>query len=132
MGCAFEDVVAALGLEPGDLFADGSIGSARSEIVKTYSYVDETGQRVLHQTVRYAPKQFRQRRPDPTSPDGWAWNLNGTRRVLYGLPYLVAAQKHGHPVYVVEGEKDADKVIAAGQIATTCPMGAGKWRDEYS
>jgi hypothetical protein len=32
----------------------------------------------------------------------------------------------------VEGEKDADRLYEVGFVATTCPMGAGKWRREYN
>ena len=35
-------------------------------------------------------------------------------------------------VYIVEGEKDADNLSKLGLVATTCPMGAGKWRNEYN
>jgi hypothetical protein len=40
-------------------------------------------QGLLYQVVRFAPKDFRQRRPD--GPGGWTWNLKGVRRVLYRL-----------------------------------------------
>jgi hypothetical protein len=35
-------------------------------------------------------------------------------------------------VFVVEGEKDADRLTALGLVASTNPGGAGKWREEYS
>jgi AAA domain len=35
-------------------------------------------------------------------------------------------------VVIVEGEKDVDALRGLGIPATTCPGGAGKWRDEYS
>ncbi len=35
--------------------------------------------------------------------------------------------KAGNTVYLVEGEKDADNLLALGLTATTNPMGAGKW-----
>ena len=98
-------------------------------IVATYPYRDEQGQ-VLHETVRFFPKSFRQRRPD--GHGGWIWSLQGiTRVVLYRLPELLAADP-ASPVFVVEGEKDVDRLTAAGLVATTSPMGAGKWRPEYS
>ncbi|MGZ4619458.1 MAG: hypothetical protein ACXV3F_12235 [Frankiaceae bacterium] len=42
---------------------------------------------------------------------------------------MLEAVKSGQPVYVVEGEKDVHSVEYAGAVATTSPMGAGKWRD---
>jgi putative DNA primase/helicase len=102
-------------------------GRPLPRIVKTYDYVDERGN-VLHQTVRYEPKNFKQRRPDPDRHGEWIWNLQGVRRVLYRLPEVLAAPI----VLIVEGEKDADAAAGMGFAATCNPMGAGKWRDEYS
>lgn len=127
-GCTTETVVAALGLTMADLFRDNP-PDEKPRIVATYDYTDENG-RLLHQTVRFTPKAFRQRRPDRAG--GWTWNLDGTRRVLYQLPQVVAAVKAGQTVWVVEGEKDADAATAAGVVATTPPMGAGKWRPEHT
>jgi hypothetical protein len=98
---------------------------AKGKIVATYSYTDESA-KLLFQCVRFLPKDFSQRRPD--GKGGWIWNLKGVRRVLYRLPEVIAAQT----VCVLEGEKDADNLRSLGFIATTNPMGAGKWRDEYS
>lgn len=96
-------------------------------IVATYDYHDEAG-RLLFEVVRFAnPKDFRQRRPDGRG--GWIWSTKGTRQVPYRLPELLA-RPEGAPVYVVEGEKDADRLANLGLCATTNPGGAGKWRDE--
>ncbi|MEE9201815.1 MAG: AAA family ATPase [Dehalococcoidia bacterium] len=51
--------------------------------------------------------------------------------MLYRLPELLAASP-GALVFVVEGEKDADRLASLGLVATTSPMGAGKWRDAYA
>lgn len=102
----------------------------RRKIVATYPYRDEEG-RLLFEVVRFAPKDFRQRRPDPSSRDGWAWKLGDVRRVLYRLPELLEAPE-GAVVLVVEGEADADRLASRGLIATTSPQGAGKWRDDYA
>jgi 5S rRNA maturation endonuclease (ribonuclease M5) len=105
------------------ILGGGNNGSL--EIVATYDYTDESGN-LLYQTCRYQPKDFRQRRPD--GKGGWIWNLDGVRRVLYRLPEVLKAQT----VCVAEGEKDCDNLAELGFVATTNPMGAGKWRDEYS
>jgi hypothetical protein len=54
--------------------------------------------------------------------------------VLYRLPDVETALERGKPVYIVEGEKDADRlsVLPGVAAATTCPGGAGKWRTEYT
>ena len=66
----------------------------------------------------------------PTSSGGWAWNVKGVRRVLYRLPELLA--RPDETVYVVEGEKDADRLASLGLLATTNSGGAGKWQDQYA
>jgi 5S rRNA maturation endonuclease (ribonuclease M5) len=126
--CGIEEITDALGLTLADLYGEGTAGNGRREIVATYDYTDERGE-LLFQVVRYAPKDFRQRRPDGSG--GWAWTLGDTRRVLYRLPAVIAAVAAGEPVYIVEGEKDVHAAERAGVVATTNPSGAGKWRAEY-
>lgn len=137
-GCSFDAVVAGSAFEVTDLFPATSTTTnghkASREIVAEYSYVDENG-RELFQAVRFIPKDFRQRQRAPENPkadrDGWVWNIQGVRRVLFNLPEVIAAVAAGVTVYVVEGEKDVNAIEAAGEVATCCPMGAGKWKSEY-
>lgn len=100
-------------------------GKSRGKIIATYDYHDTTG-KLVFQVCRMEPKSFRQRRPDGT--DGWVWSVQGVSLVPYHLPELIPAAL----VYVCEGEKDVDRLRAAGLTATCNPMGAGKWRSEYS
>lgn len=115
-----------------------------ARIVKTYDYLDADG-KLKHQTLRYEPKSFRQRRPASEGEragnkqasrdrDGnwWLWTLSGITPVLYRLPDLLA--RPDCVVGVFEGEKDADAAAMADKtlVATTAPMGAGKWRDEFT
>ncbi|MHC4888701.1 MAG: toprim domain-containing protein [Planctomycetota bacterium] len=97
-------------------------------ITATYDYKDESGE-LLYQVVRFEPKSFAQRRPDGNGD--WVWSLDGVRRILYRLPELLQANS-GDWIFVVEGEKDADRLYDEGLVATTCPMGVGKWDDNYS
>jgi uncharacterized protein (DUF983 family) len=80
---------------------------------------------LLFQTVRYEPKRFAYRQPDNGK---WRWTLEDIPRPLplYRLPELLAADRK-QPVFVAEGEKDADNLWRHGLVATTNPMGAGKW-----
>lgn len=103
---------------------------AKPRIVKTYDYSDESGT-LLFQVVRFEPKDFRQRRPHPDRKGDWLYKMGDVRRVLYRLPAIVAAPLD-IPIILVEGEKDADRLILSGLIATTVPGGAGKWRDSYA
>jgi putative DNA primase/helicase len=101
---------------------------SKGPIDREYDYSDEGGS-LLFQVVRYKSKDFIQRRPN--GKGGWEWKLGDTRRVLYRLPDLIAADP-ALPVFVVEGEKDVDNLRAVGLVATCNPMGAGKWRAEYN
>ena len=117
------DAQRKLGFDPNG--SKPRVKAAMRKIVKTYDYVDENGA-LLFQCLRYQPKDFRQRRPEGNG--GWIWNLKDVCRVLYRLPEVLKAQT----VCVCEGEKDADNLRELGFTATTNPMGAGKWRKEYS
>ncbi len=105
-------------------------GQSPRRIAETYDYTDDGGT-LLFQAVRYDPKGFSQRVP-AEAPGTWTYALNGTRRVLYHLPEVVAAVEAERPVYLCEGEKDADALRALGLTATCNPMGAGKWEDAYT
>lgn len=100
------------------------------QIEATYDYCDENGV-MLYQAVRYTPKDFRQRQP--AADGGWVWSITKppVRLVPYRLPELLAAASHRH-VFVVEGEKDVERLRALGLLATTNPLGATKWRDDYA
>jgi hypothetical protein len=108
-----------------------SNGSARINIVKTYDYVDETG-KLLFQVCRLEPKDFRQRKPDSQTHDGWKWSVRGVRNVPYRLPELIEAIARGQTICIVEGEKDADNLWNIGIPATCNAGGVGKWRDELT
>lgn len=124
-GCATNDILESLGLHATDLFDS----NGHREISTIYDYQDANGQ-IAYQVVRYTPKGFSQRRPDGNG--NWAWNLQGVERVLYKLPKVIEAVNTGKPIYVVEGEKDADSLARAGIVATCNSGGAGKWRNEYA
>lgn len=102
-------------------------------LVATYDYFDADGT-LLFQKLRYVnqwgKKTFRQRRMDETGK--WVYSLGDTPKILYNLPAVIKAVTDGQKVYVVEGEKDADAMIALGRTATTMPGGAGKWLDIHT
>jgi len=102
----------------------------QGRVVATYDYTDEKDN-FRHQTVRYEPKDFKQRRPDGNG--SWVWSLQGVDTVLYHLPEVLEARERGETIYLVEGEKDADNAREhLGIVATTAPMGAGKWKAAYT
>ena len=131
-GCSPTDICAALGLKLADLFTDKpKRNGGKSEIVVSYDYKDEAG-KLLFQVCRFAPKDFRQRKPDPTQPSGWTWKTTGCRRVLYRLAETLAAVQRGDTIHLAEGEKDVAALVQAGFAATCNAGGAGKWRSEYT
>lgn len=103
----------------------GLTSEARKTIKTAYDYTDEAGN-LLFQTVRYEPKDFRQRRPD--GKGGWIWKLENIRLVPFNLPEVIKAKS----VCIAEGEKDVESLKALGLTASCNPMGAGKWRPEYN
>jgi hypothetical protein len=130
-GCTAAQVVAALGLTLADLFTTRTTSNHTRRIVNVYDYHDAQGH-VVHQTVRYAPKDFKQRRPDPANPGAYIWSLKGIEPVLYHLPDVLAAVTRGETVYLCEGEKDVKALRDLGLVATCNAMGAGKWHPSYT
>lgn len=95
--------------------------------VSTYIYHDETGNPLLK--VRRTPdKQFHQFKFKNGN-----WEKGGLERhelVVYRLPEVLGS--NGKTVFIVEGEKDADRLRDLGYTATCNPMGSGKWYAHYS
>ena len=132
-GCSHAAIMAALGIEPS---ARRSAGAGSRRIVATYPYHDASG-KVLFEKVRYEPKDFRIRHRDASGAEVWRLP-RGIEPPLYRLPAVKAAMARGEPIYLVEGEKDADRLASAGLCATTGYEGAAaggqkpKWRDSYT
>jgi putative DNA primase/helicase len=143
-GCTYDEITAALGIERVTAGANGSqpIPTAGKlaerptkekpgKIIATYDYTDESG-KLLYQKVRLEPKSFRVRVPD--GKGGWRWSIGDTRRVLYNLPALLMVDT----VFVVEGEKDVDRLGELGIVATCNFDGASKgnqspkWDESYN
>jgi len=126
-GCETAAILEKLDLKPKDLFLNPlpkTVKTGKPEVVATYDYRDEAG-KILFQTVRFQPKDFRQRQPGPGG--AWSWTLKGVKLVPYRLPEILKELS----VFIVEGEKDVANLVAIGIPATCNPMGAGKWRDEW-
>lgn len=137
-GCNKLEILRAVGASWKDCWPGGVMPeSVKQEIVARYPYHDETGKKVLYQTIRLEPgkrgrdKDFRQRRPHPNGRS-WVWDLEGVRYVLYRLHEILAAPMES-PVFKVAGEKDADNLRALGFVATTNVGGEqSRWLDSYS
>lgn len=128
-GCDTADILKSLNLSAKDLFLDSRQAKPQGrEIEAIYRYTDANGK--PFEVVRTRPKGFYQRRPD--GKGGYTANLKGITPTLYHQDELKQAIENATPVYFVEGEKDTDRLWDVGLIATTNPMGAGKWRSSYS
>jgi putative DNA primase/helicase len=116
-------------------------------VVAEYPYLAADGE-LVHTVYRLEPKSFRQSRPRTPEDtpealkaagiylsqydDESVWTLKGVKeRVLYRLPQLLSSSP-SLPVYVVEGEKDADRLAKEGLIATTSVSGASAWQPHYA
>jgi hypothetical protein len=135
-GCETSAILDVLKLGWADLFDEPRKAreQAPRRVVAEYKYTDEDGE-LLFVKVRYEPKDFRVKRPDGRG--GWTYKLGGTRRVMYRLPDVLAAIRDRKTVFLVEGEKDADRLAGLGYTATCNFDGAAKagyrpkWRPEY-
>jgi hypothetical protein len=132
-GCPIETICSSLDLTVSDLF-DQNLSNQQQPKKFTYSYKDETG-REVYRKIRMEPglagkdKSFYAER---TGDNGETiYNISGCRRVLYHLPEVMKAISDGIQVFLVEGEKDADKLMNHGLIATTAPESL-KWSDEFN
>ena len=151
-GCAQEEVIGvlkSLGLWERDIIEGSGAGLSKRALMEMppfdplnlikkreiawYDYTDEEDA-ILYQVVRYEPKSFRQRRPDGAG--GWVNSMGDVRRVPYRLRQLQNAILDGHPIVIVEGEKDVHAAESIGIVATCNAMGADsgsgtKWPAEF-
>ena len=127
VGCSVEQITEAIGLSKRDLFNEPA---ERREVAR---YVYSRQGRPLFAKVRFEPKEFTIIHPNGS---GWVKGIGDSPKVLYRIDEVQAAVDRGEPVYVVEGEKDADRLWELG-VAATCnfegaSVGRPKWRAEYS
>jgi 5S rRNA maturation endonuclease (ribonuclease M5) len=109
-GCDWRDILNAIGLTPKDIRVE----------VERYPYRNADGN-VLNKKIRFSPKHFT-----------YEHSLNGSHLPLYNLPEVTAAIKEGKRIWLVEGESDANRLTALGEVATTNPNGAAEWHPEYT
>jgi len=81
-------------------------------------------------------KEFQQRRPRPNGEPGYVSDMKNVERVPYRLPELLAAAADAGTIFVVEGEKDADRLRLLGLTATTNAQGAAwpwpaQWAEHF-
>lgn len=93
-----------------------------SKIVNEYNYINEHGE-VTYQVLRFEPKTFKQRH----FKDGkTVWGLKDIEPLPYNLPKIL--EDKDKTIFIVEGEKDADKLNSLGFLATTNSGGSKNWK----
>ena len=95
-------------------------------VAAEYVYRDCDGQ-PSRKVVRTDGKDFPQYRWNGSA---WQAGVKGVPLYPYQLPDMLKAAHS--VVYVCEGEKDADRLAGLGFVATTDPMGAGKWHPDLN
>lgn len=126
-GCDGREILKVLGI-------NGTAHKSAS-IVATYRYQDANGADV-REKLRYDPKDFRIRHRDAAG--NWVYKAGDGPAVLYRLPEVKAAIAEGRTIFVVEGEKDADRLASLGLVATcniegaAAPEQKAKWKAEYT
>lgn len=127
-GCETKDVLAKVGLTMQDLIPSKGL-KPRKNIAAVYNYYDANGGKRAEK-VRYDDKSFAWRCEDESGKT--IWKKPQGVCLLYNLPVLANYPKD-KPIYIVEGEKDADTLIRLKLPAVCTPDGAGpgKFLPEY-
>ena len=141
--CKNKDIIAAVGLTFNDL------GSKKAAVANTwrdkllsdnkkyrdktieavYDYTDENG-KYLYSKVRFQGKVIRYVTVDYAKDTYQKGKPEGVN-VLYNLPATLKAIKKGVPVYITEGEKDANTLKNLGLTATTAGS-VSDWKKSYA
>lgn len=95
------------GYPNGEDHASGSFGPS-------YIYEDETGQPFMRTTRRINAKGEKSFPQQHREGSKWIWGKPQGPKIPYRLPELIAAPPD-EPVFIAEGEKDADNVAGLGR-----------------
>jgi putative DNA primase/helicase len=106
-----------------NVVAESQTNRTTRQLVKVYDYRDAQG-RVAYSKLRYEPKSFSWRRPDPQNSNKYIAGLGALKRYLYNLPAILSSFPET-PVVFLEGEKDSDAVSKLGLISTTAGSSQG-------
>lgn len=132
-GCSFEAITAAMQIKPSELFADTGkpTNGGAWDLLATHVYRDAEGRPEGEVRKYLVPNAQggRQKTYRPYLPGAETPGLHGVNLPLYLLQEVLNRPDEA-VVFIVEGEKDADRLTDAGLTATTNQGGAGKWRAE--
>jgi hypothetical protein len=126
-GCPHPAILACLGLRFGDL---SDYGGASGTLEGTYTYADEDGRELLRVHRYTGPVDVRY---EMWRDGEWTWDSPARGpHLLYRLPAVAEAIHVGEHLYLVEGERHADALVAAGAVATTTAQRPGRpWKTDH-
>lgn len=105
--------------------------SSAWRVTGTYEYTDADGA-VIYRTKRQErPGERKKFLAEHQRGKEWVFGIKGIPRVLYRLPDILASDP-AQPVYLVEGERKADKLASWGFVATAVAFGVNGWQRSYS
>lgn len=135
-GCETKDILEEVGLSFNDIgdykppqWRERLEFAQNKSIEAVYDYYSDNGT-YMYSKIRFEGKEIIYAAIDKKN-DTFKYGRPGKQTVLYNLPALIKAVKEGYPVYIVEGEKDADTLRKLGYTATT-PGGVKDWKKEYA
>lgn len=135
-GCETKDILEEVGLTFQDLgdynplqWRERLEFKQGKRIEAVYDYKSAAGQ-YLYSKVRFEGKEIRYITVDKKG-DTYKYCKKSNLATLYHLPELIRAVQCGYPVYIVEGEKDADTLKKLGYTATTAG-GANDWNKKFA
>ncbi len=100
------------------------------ELIAEYVYRDTDGNEIFKACRFLQPDGNKTFRQMSLCDDGWKHSMQGVELVPYHLPAIL--ERSEERIFICEGEKDVERLISLGILATCNPMGAGKWKPEFS
>lgn len=142
-GCDTKEILAAVGLKESDLFYDEKVKPEKTwrdkllserqyqgrSIEAVYDYTDAK-EKYLYSKIRFTGKVIRYFTIDYKNDTYQTGKPEGVS-TLYNLPATLKAIKKGFPVYITEGEKDANTLKNLGLTATTAGS-VSDWKKSYA
>jgi hypothetical protein len=102
----------------------------KSKFIKSYVYKDPTGKEYL-QVRKFVDNNGKKSFALYHKDQKGEW-ISGVPKDTKLYPYKIDEWKDRKIVYIVEGEKDCDELWNWGVPATTNPMGAMSWKEEFN
>jgi len=126
-GGAPEDYLEDSKTQRSNKWSYGTGESIGADVVDEYVYLDERGENYLL-VQKTTTKQYLQ---SHWYRNGWRSGKPKGPKLPYRLPQLLSAGPE-QPIFICEGEKDAETAVDLGLVSTTASEGAGKWTKDLN